>query len=399
VTPTVVVMPGDGIGRQVLPEALRVLDAVGFAANYLPAEVGWDCWCAEGNALPARTLALLDRHGLGLFGAITSKPRAQAEAELSPALRGQGLRYTSPVLEMRRRLGLEIALRPCRSLPGNRTNFVRRGPDGTLEEPRLDVTLITQNTECLYAGVDVAAPTATLRAALGEGMARFGGLADSELALSVRVMSRPACLRVARFAFAYAKANGFARVTLCDKWGVMPETAGLFLEAAAEAAAEHAGIALERVNVDAQVLFLTRRPEDFGVILSSALLGDILSDGFAGLVGGLGFAPAANLTPPGASAARAIFEPAHGSAPRYAALEPAVVNPIAMILAAAMLLDHVGEAGRAERVRRAVARVVADGRVRSFDMMGLPGGPGALDRGAATTRALGDAICAAVVDS
>lgn len=385
---SVVVMPGDGIGPQVMPAALATLDAVGFEADYVHADVGWECWRREGQALPERTAALVERHGLALFGAITSKPKAAAEAELAPHLRGRGLRYASPVLELRRRFALETSLRPCVTYPGNPMNFVRRR-GGALDEPRIDVTLVTQNTECLYAQVEWSDPPREVREALATHprMAAFAATPSRDLALSVRILSRDACLRTSRVAFQLARARGHRRVTLSDKWGVMGETANLFLEAAQAVQAEFPDVELERTNVDAQALWLSRRPEDFAVLLSSALLGDILSDGFAGLVGGLGFAPSANLGP-----RCAVFEPCHGSAPKYADLDPPIVNPIAMILSAAMLLDHVGEAERAARVRAAVAAVVREGRVRSFDMLGLRGGPEVLRHGAASTAQLTGAV-------
>ncbi len=372
-TRTVVVMSGDGIGKHVIPEALRVLEASGLRASYVHAEVGWDCWRQGGDALPARTMELLRTHGLGLYGANTSKPHAEALAELAPALRAraQPPRYESPVLRMRRGLDLHTAVRPCRSLPGHPRAFVRRGAGGALESPAIDVTLFVQNTECHYAGVEWRAPPPGLRAELAAhpNFAPFSAVAPDDLALSVRVVTRAAALRTARAAFAFAKAHGFDRVTLCDKWGVMTETASLMLEATEAARAEHPGIAIERTNIDAQVLLLQRRPEDFHVLLASALVGDILSDACAGLVGGLGFAPVANL-----GEACAVFEPAHGSAPKYGAHDPPVANPVAAILAAALLLDHLGDAARAARVRTAIDRAMAEGALRTFDVLGVPAG-------------------------
>ena len=370
---TIVVMPGDGIGRHVVPEALRVLAATGFDATYEPAEVGWDCWRRDGDALPARTLELLRAHRLGLYGANTSKPHAEAMSELAPALRARTPppRYESPVLRMRRGLDLHTAVRPCRSLPGHPRAYVRRGAAGALESPSIDVTLFVQNTECHYAGVEWRAPPPALRAALAThpNFAPFSGVAPEDLAVSLRVVTRAAALRTARAAFAFASAHGFDRVTLCDKWGVMTETASLMLEAAEAARAEHPGVAIQRTNIDAQVLLLQRRPEDFHVLFASALVGDILSDACAGLVGGLGFAPVANL-----GEACAVFEPAHGSAPKYGAHDPPVANPVAAILAAAMLLDHVGEAVRAARIRGAILRAMTEGALRTFDVLGVPAG-------------------------
>ncbi|HEY6936423.1 MAG TPA: isocitrate/isopropylmalate family dehydrogenase, partial [Terriglobales bacterium] len=150
--PTIITMPGDGIGNQVLPEAIRVLNAVGFQAEYIHADIGWECWINEGNALPERTVELLAKHKLGLFGAITSKPKKEADAELKPELRGKGYTYYSPIVTMRQRFGLDVCLRPCIGFPGNPLNFVRKKPGGGYEEPQVNVVVFRQNTEGLYAG-------------------------------------------------------------------------------------------------------------------------------------------------------------------------------------------------------------------------------------------------------
>src|SRR5579872_1367492 len=134
--PTIVTMPGDGIGNQVLPEAIRVLNAVGFDAEYIHADIGWECWINEGNALPERTVGLLARHKLGLFGAITSKPKREADAELKPALRGKGYTYYSPIVTMRQRFGLDVCLRPCIGFPGNPLNFIRKSRAEATKNPR-----------------------------------------------------------------------------------------------------------------------------------------------------------------------------------------------------------------------------------------------------------------------
>jgi isocitrate/isopropylmalate dehydrogenase len=144
---TIVIMPGDGIGNQVLPEAIRVLDAVGFEAGYVHADIGWECWTREGNALPERTIDLLRQHKVGLFGAITSKPKKEAEAELNAALRGKGHQYFSPIVSMRQKFNLDICMRPCLSFPGNPLNFIRKKPAGGFEEPKVDTVIFRQNTE------------------------------------------------------------------------------------------------------------------------------------------------------------------------------------------------------------------------------------------------------------
>ena len=156
-THTVVTMPGDGIGTLVLPEAIRVLDAVGFQPDYVHADIGWECWREQGDPLPQATIDLLAEHKLGLFGAITSKPKAVTQAELSPELQGQGHVYFSPIVSLRQRFGLDICVRPCRSYPGNPLNFVRQTGDG-VEEPRVDAVIFRQNTEGLYAGIEWTDP-------------------------------------------------------------------------------------------------------------------------------------------------------------------------------------------------------------------------------------------------
>ena len=142
-------MPGDGIGKVVLQEAIRVLDAAGFEAEYVNGDIGWDFWCNEGNPLPQRTLDLLEKHKIGLFGAITSKPKDAAFDELSPALKEKNLVYASPIVGLRQHFGLDICMRPCLTYKGNPLNFIRRGRDGGVEEPQVDVVIFRQNTEGL----------------------------------------------------------------------------------------------------------------------------------------------------------------------------------------------------------------------------------------------------------
>ena len=151
---TIVSMPGDGIGKIVLPEAIRLLDAAGFKANYVHADIGWEFWKTEGNALPQRTIDLLAEHKIGLFGAITSKPKDAAAKELAPELRDKGYVYSSPIVGMRQHFNLDISIRPCKAFEGNPLNFIRRTADGGFEEPPVDAVIFRQNTEGLYAGVE-----------------------------------------------------------------------------------------------------------------------------------------------------------------------------------------------------------------------------------------------------
>jgi isocitrate dehydrogenase (NAD+) len=384
-------MPGDGIGNQVLPQALRVLEAVGFDAEYIHADIGWDCWCREGNALPQRTIDLLAKHRLGLFGAITSKPKKQAEAELGPELRGKGYSYFSPIVTMRQKFNLDTCIRPCISFPGNPLNFVRKNRNGGFEEPLVNVVVFRQNTEGLYAGVEWSNPPEQVRAALATHpkFKPFAGAAGADLAISVRIITRPAARKICKAAFEWAKKHGYRSVTICEKPNVLRETSGMMEDEARAVSKDYPGIALWSTNIDAQTMWLTKNPEDYGVVVASNLFGDVISDAFAGLIGGLGFAASANI-----GDEVAVFEPTHGSAPKYAELDPPIVNPIAMLLSAVMMLEHIGEIEKARLIRNAIAAVVKEGKVRTYDMMRLPGGPKAVAAGAASTIEMTDAILA-----
>ena len=391
----VVTMPGDGIGNQVLPEALRLLKAVEFDAEYVHADIGWDCWCREGNALPQRTIDLLATHKLGLFGAITSKPKKEAEAELRPELKGKGYSYFSPIVTMRQRFNLDTCLRPCISLPGNPLNFIRKRADGGFEEPVVNVVVFRQNTEGLYAGVEWTNPPERVRAALATHpkFKPFAAVPGPDLAISVRVITRNAARKICRAAFDWAKKYGYKSVTICEKPNVLRETSGMMEEEAKAVSREYPGIALWSTNIDAQTMWLTKNPEDYGVVVASNLFGDVISDAFAGLIGGLGFAASGNI-----GDEVAVFEPTHGSAPKYAELNPPIVNPIAMFLSAVMMLEHIGEVEKARRIRDAIAAVVREGRVRTYDMMRIPGGAKAISQGAASTVEMTNAVLAKIAE-
>jgi isocitrate dehydrogenase (NAD+) len=386
---TIVTMPGDGIGKQVLPEALRLLKAVGFDAEYIHAGIGWECWRNEGNALPERTVELLARHKLGLFGAITSKPKKEAEAELKPELKGKGYSYFSPIVTMRQRFHLDTCIRPCISFPGNPLNFIRKKPAGGYEEPFVNVVIFRQNTEGLYAGVEWTNPPDAVRAALATHpkFKPFAATPGADLAISVRIITRSAARKICQAAFEWAAKYGYKSVTICEKPNVLRETSGMMEEEAKAIAKQYPEIALWSTNIDAQTMWLTKNPEEYGVVVASNLFGDVISDAFAGLVGGLGFAASGNI-----GDEVAVFEPTHGSAPKYAELNPPIVNPIAMFLSAVMLLEHLGETEKAGRIRQAIAAVVKKGQVRTYDMMRIPGGRNAISQGAASTTQMTDAV-------
>jgi len=388
---TVVTMPGDGIGNQVLPEALRVLREVGFDADYVHGDIGWEFWKSEGNALPDRTIDLLTKHKLGLFGAITSKPNKEAQAELDLKLKGKGYVYYSPIVTMRQKFNLDICMRPCIVFTGNPLNYIRKRVDGGFDEPQINTTVFRQNTEGMYAGIEWTNPPENVRAAIATHpkFKAFAQVPGPDLAVSLRIITRPAARRIITAAFEYAKRKKFKAVTICEKPNVVRETSGMMEETAKAVQKHYPDIQLWSTNIDAQLMWLNKNPEDYNVIVASNLFGDILSDAFAGLVGGLGFAASGNI-----GDTVAVFEPTHGSAPKYADLNPAIVNPIAMILSAAMMVEHVGEVEKAERIKNAVSAVVKEGKVRTYDMMRISGGAKSIAQGAASTNQMTDAILA-----
>jgi 3-isopropylmalate dehydrogenase len=249
-----------------------------------------------------------------------------------------------------------------------------------------------QNTEGLYAGVEWTNPPEKVREVLATHpkFKPFVAVVGPDLALSVRIITRAAARRIIEAAFQYARQHGYKSVTLCEKPNVLRDTSGLMEEVARQVQKEYPEVALWSTNIDAQMMWLTKNPEDYGVVVASNLFGDVISDAFAGLVGGLGFAASGNI-----GEEVAVFEPTHGSAPKYTELDPPIVNPIAMILAAAMLLEHIGE--HSKRIWDAVAAVVREGKVRTYDMLRLSGEPKVIQQGAATTAQMTDAVISRLI--
>ncbi len=388
-------MPGDGIGKAVLDEAIRVLDAAGFEAEYLEADIGWEYWRKEGNPLPQRTLDMIEEHKIALFGAITSKPKDAAAEELAPELGGKGLIYSSPIVGLRQHFGLDICMRPCKSYKGNPLNFIRRGQGNTIEEPEIDAVIFRQNTEGLYGGVEWSNPEEKVYEALkthSKFVKNFSDVPKEELSVSTRIFTKKATERILRAAFDHAKEFGYKSVTVCEKPNVIRETSGMMYQMAKDIQkADYPDIQLWNTNIDAQMMWLTKNPEDYSVIVAGNMFGDIVSDGFAGLIGGLGFACSAQFNP---QSGIGVFEPTHGSAPKYAEYETSIVNPIAMVASACMMLDFIDEKEIAAKIRNAVAEVISEGDVRTYDMMKLKGRPEVIEQGAASTTQMADAIIA-----
>src|SRR6056297_1097082 len=392
---TIVALPGDGVGKLVLKEAIRVLDAAGFKAQYEYGDIGWEFWKKEGNPLPQRTIDLIDKHKIVLFGAITSKPKDEAAEELAPELQGKGLVYSSPIVGLRQHFNTDICMRPCKTYKGNPLNFIRRGADGNIEEPEVDAVIFRQNSEGLYGGVEWSNPPDQVYEALKSHprfMKKFGDVPREELSVSTRIFTRKATERILRAAFEHAKKYGYENVTVCEKPNVIRETSGMMYKMALEMQKkDYPDIYVKNTNIDAQMMWLTKNPEKYGVLVSGNMFGDIVSDGFAGLIGGLGFACSAQYNP---DTGIGVFEPTHGSAPKYADYPVSIVNPIAMILSSCMMLDFIGEGEIAAKIRKAVAEVIAEGKVRTYDMMKLSGSPDVVDKGAASTEQMRDAIIA-----
>jgi len=391
---TIVAMPGDGIGKVVLDETIRVLDAAGFKADYVEGDIGWEFWKTEGNPLPQRTIDLLEKHKIALFGAITSKPKDEAFEELAPELKEKGLIYSSPIVGLRQHFNLDICTRPTKSYIGNPLNFVRRGANNEIEEPKVDAVIFRQNTEGLYGGVEWSNPEEQVYDAFmthPKFKKNFGNVPKEEVSISTRIFSKKSTERILRAAFNHAKEYGYNSVTLCEKPNVIRETSGMMYKMALKMQKEdYPNIELWNTNIDAQMMWLTKNPENYGVIVAGNMFGDIISDGFAGLIGGLGFACSAQIGENGV----AVFEPTHGSAPKYADYDVSIVNPIAMIESACMMLDYINEKDIATKIRKAVADVISEGKVRTYDMMKMSGRPDVIKKGAASTVEMAEAIIA-----
>jgi 3-isopropylmalate dehydrogenase len=313
-------------------------------------------WCNEGEALPERTIEILKTCTCGLFGAITSKPKDEAELELRKDLRGKGLSYRSPIVRLRQLFDLYTNLRPCKAYAGNPLNY----------RDQIDLVVFRENTEGLYSGVEFHPLPDAVRQTLkqfNERMGRFDNVPGEELAMSLRVITKDGARRIVRQAFSYAEKFGYPTVTLVEKPNVLRETSGLMTREARSVSNDFPDIALWETNIDAQMMWLLKNPDDYGVIVTSNMFGDIVSDLAAQLVGGLGFAASGNIGDD-----FAVFEPTHGSAPKYAGQNK--VNPTAMLLAAKLMLDWLGESEKAERLEEAIKQVISEGQVRTYDMGG-----------------------------
>ncbi len=351
----IAVLPGDGVGKDVIEAAMIVLEKIRLDAEYVEGDIGWDFWCEEGDPLPERTIDMLKGTDVCLFGAITSKPKEDALKELRPELRGKGYSYFSPIVRLRQEFDLYTNLRPCKAYPGNPLNY----------RDDIDLVIFRENTEGMYAGVEFYPLPEEVRKALliHPKMKKFQNVPSDEISLSTRIMTKKACTRILRRAFEYAKKEKRKSVTIVEKPNVLRETGGFILDIARKMSREYPEVELWEANVDAMAMWLVKNPQDYGVLVAENLFGDIISDLSAQLVGGLGFACSGNI-----GDEYAVFEPTHGSAPKYTGMYK--VNPTAMLLATKMMLEWLGEGESAQRLERAIAAVIKEGKVRTYDLKG-----------------------------
>ena len=348
-------LPGDGVGNDVMDAAKIVLDTINLDAEYIPGDIGWEFWKTEGDPLPARTIKLLKETDCGLFGAITSKPNDEAQKELAPELKSKGFVYSSPIVRLRQTFNLHTNLRPCKAFAGNPLNY----------RDDIDLVVFRENTEGLYAGVEFQpVPDEIFNALMShKKMKKFENVPLDDMAISTRIFTRKACQNIVRQAFEYAKEHNRKSVTLVEKPNVIRETSGMMVQEARKIAKNYSGIELWETNVDAMCMWLVKNPQIYEVLVSSNMFGDIISDLSAQLVGGLGFAASGNIGDD-----FAVFEPTHGSAPKYAGMYK--VNPTAMLMSVKLMLDWLGEKKDAKKLEQAIADVIKDGKVRTYDLGG-----------------------------
>jgi len=342
-TYNITLIPGDGVGPEVTEATKRVLEATGVTFRWDLAYAGADAREKLGALLPDATLKSIRKNKVALKGPVTTPV-------------GSGFRSVNVAL--RKELDLYACLRPCKIYPGAPTSFTN-----------VDIAVVRENTEDLYSGIEFEegkAETARLRELVAEAT---GNKIREDSGISLKVISETASRRIVKFAFEYARANKRKKVTAVHKANIMKFSDGLFLACAREVAKEYPDFEFEDRIVDNLCMQLVRRPQQFDVLVLPNLYGDFISELCAGLVGGLGVAPSANLGDD-----MAIFEPTHGSAPKYTGQNK--VNPMAMMLSGVMMLRHLGEAKAADKLEKAVAQVIAEGKNVTYDMK--PGGAGAV---------------------
>ena len=354
----IVFIDGDGVGPELAAATRRCVEATGADIEWDVREAGEDVYQRTGNPMPDEVVEAVRECGVAIKAPVTTPV-------------GTGFRSVNVLL--RQRLDLYACVRPCKSYPGVRSRF-----EG------IDLVVVRENTEDLYAGIEFQKGSDGARGIIQEIRRLSGRDVRPDSGISIKPISEFGTRRIVRFAFEYARANRRKKVTAVHKANIMKFTDGLFLEVAREVANGYPDVAFDDRIVDNMCMQLVQKPELYDVLVMPNLYGDILSDLCAGLVGGLGVAPGGNIGEHGA-----VFEATHGSAPKYKGLNR--VNPTALILSAVLMLRYIGETDAADRLERAVARVIAEGRSVTYDLKADPADPTAVG-----TREMADAIIAAM---
>ena len=332
---TITLIPGDGVGPEVTDATRRVLEATGISFQWEVVNAGASALEKTGTPLPPDLLESIKKNKVALKGPITT-----------PISTG----FRSVNVALRKLLNLYACLRPCRSYPGIPSRY-----------KNIDIIVIRENTEDLYAGIEFAKGTFETKDLLSFFRERTGEDVPEDASISIKLISEATTRRISRFAFEYAQANGRAKISAAHKANIMKFSDGLFLSTAREVAGAFPDIKFEDRIIDNLCAQLVQNPNQFDILLLPNLYGDIVSDLCAGLVGGLGIAPGANI-----GDGIAVFEPTHGSAPKYAGLNK--VNPLAAILSGVMMLRYLQEKDAADRVEAAIANVIAEGKSVTYDL-------------------------------
>ena len=331
---TITLIPGDGIGPEVTDATVRVLEATGIKFNWEPAMAGQEAYDKCGTPLPNELLDSITKNKVALKGPITTPI---------------GTGFRSANVALRKGLDLYVCLRPCKSYPGAPSIYTN-----------VDVIIVRENTEDLYLGIECRRQTEEA-AKLIRIIEEIGHRVHPDSSFSIKAISPDASRRIAQYSFDYARAFGRKKVTVVHKANILKETDGLFLSVTEEVAGDYPDIEFESHMVDSMCSQLVRFPQHHDVIVLPNLYGDIVSELCAGLIGGLGLAPGANI-----GNDISVFEPTHGSAPKYAGQNK--VNPMAMMLSGVLMLRHLGEMEAADRVENAIAQVIAEGKYVTYDM-------------------------------
>jgi isocitrate dehydrogenase (NAD+) len=352
----VTLIPGDGTGPEITEATRRVLEATGVEFNWHVRDAGLAVLEKHGTVLPEEVIQSIRETKVGLKGPITTPV-------------GKGFRSANVAL--RKSLDLYANLRPAHSYPGLRSRY-----------ENIDLIIVRENTEDLYAGIEFQRGSAEMDELIEFIERTTGTKLSKDAAISFKYISVPASRRIVKFAFDYARANNRRKVTAVHKANIMKFSDGLFLQVAQEVAKEYPDIQFEDRIVDNMCMQLVQKPEIYDVLVLPNLYGDILSDLSAGLIGGLGVAPGANI-----GDKYAVFEPVHGSAPKYAGQNK--VNPMAMMFSGVLMLRHLGERTAADRLQNAMAAVIAEGKNVTYDLKPRPDDPTAVG-----TSQVADAIIA-----